>query len=85
MLLLEQQYQLFASKINIERDIKLPIERLYLLLTITELAMHVPSNLEAKRCISFISNSLYMDMPMAICFHSRSVRLLLFQNVIYII
>ncbi|KAK7358027.1 hypothetical protein VNO80_17326 [Phaseolus coccineus] len=72
MLLLEQQYQLFAS----EGAIRFPIEpvteawtekikRLYLLLTTKESAMDVPSNLEAKRRISFFSNSLYMDMPTA--------------------
>ncbi|WVY95441.1 hypothetical protein V8G54_034529 [Vigna mungo] len=72
MLLLEQQYQLFAS----EGAIRFPIEpvteawtekikRLCLLLTTKESAMDVPSNLEAKRRISFFSNSLYMDMPTA--------------------
>ncbi|CAJ1977778.1 unnamed protein product [Sphenostylis stenocarpa] len=72
MLLLEQQYQLFAS----EGAIRFPIEpvteawtekikRLHLLLTTKESAMDVPSNLEAKRRISFFSNSLYMDMPTA--------------------
>ncbi|CAJ2631133.1 unnamed protein product [Trifolium pratense] len=72
MLLLEQQHQLFAS----EGAIRFPIEpvteawtekikRLYLLLTTKESAMDVPSNLEAKRRISFFSNSLFMDMPTA--------------------
>ncbi|KAJ0550337.1 putative 1,3-beta-glucan synthase [Helianthus annuus] len=27
--------------------------------------MDVPSNMEARRCISFFSNSLFMDMPAA--------------------
>ncbi|KAJ0920940.1 putative 1,3-beta-glucan synthase [Helianthus annuus] len=27
--------------------------------------MDVPSNIEARRCISFFSNSLFMDMPAA--------------------
>ncbi|XP_027349003.1 callose synthase 3-like isoform X2 [Abrus precatorius] len=68
----EPQHQLFAS----EGAIKFPIEpvtaawtekikRLYLLLTTKESAMDVPSNLEARRRISFFSNSLFMDMPMA--------------------
>ncbi|KAE9611621.1 putative 1,3-beta-glucan synthase [Lupinus albus] len=72
MLPLETQHQLFAS----EGAIKFPIEpvteawtekikRLYLLLTTKESAMDVPSNLEAKRRISFFSNSLFMDMPTA--------------------
>lgn len=41
------------------------IKRLYLLLTVKESAMDVPSNLEARRRISFFSNSLFMDMPSA--------------------
>ncbi|XP_044505154.1 callose synthase 3 [Mangifera indica] len=66
------QYQLFAS----EGAITFPlnpvteawtekIKRLYLLLTTKESAMDVPSNLEARRRISFFSNSLFMDMPSA--------------------
>lgn len=43
----------------------LQINRLYLLLTVKESAMDVPSNLEARRRISFFSNSLFMDMPSA--------------------
>ncbi|GJR60198.1 callose synthase 3 [Tanacetum coccineum] len=38
------------------------INRLYLLLTVNESAMDVPSNLEARRQISFFSNSLFMDI-----------------------
>ncbi|GAV77615.1 Glucan_synthase domain-containing protein/DUF605 domain-containing protein/FKS1_dom1 domain-containing protein [Cephalotus follicularis] len=41
------------------------IRRLHLLLTVKESAMDVPSNLEARRRISFFSNSLFMDMPPA--------------------
>ncbi|KAJ0771630.1 putative 1,3-beta-glucan synthase [Helianthus annuus] len=41
------------------------INRLYLLLTVKESAMDVPSNLEARRRLSFFSNSLFMDMPSA--------------------
>ncbi|GMY16153.1 callose synthase 3 isoform X2 [Fagus crenata] len=68
----ENKYQLFAS----EGAIKFPIEpateawkekikRLHLLLTTKESAMDVPSNLEARRRISFFSNSLFMQMPLA--------------------
>lgn len=39
------------------------IKRLFLLLTVKESAMDVPSNLEARRRISFFSNSLFMEMP----------------------
>ncbi|GAB2276965.1 Callose synthase 3 [Dionaea muscipula] len=69
---LDQQYQLFASSGAIKFPIepmteawKEKINRLYLLLTEKESAMDVPSNLEARRRISYFSNSLYMDMPPA--------------------
>ncbi|MCO5574250.1 hypothetical protein L7F22_028032 [Adiantum nelumboides] len=39
------------------------IQRLHLLLTITESAMDVPVNLEARRRIAFFTNSLFMEMP----------------------
>ncbi|KAL2940900.1 Callose synthase 3 [Bienertia sinuspersici] len=68
----EMPSELFAS----EGAIKFPIEpvteawkekikRLYLLLTVKESAMDVPSNLDARRRLSFFSNSLFMDMPPA--------------------
>ncbi|MFS7931875.1 putative 1,3-beta-glucan synthase [Helianthus anomalus] len=41
------------------------ITRLHLLLTEKESAMDVPSNLEARRRLSFFANSLFMDMPVA--------------------
>ncbi|EXB29008.1 Callose synthase 3 [Morus notabilis] len=70
MIPLDQQYQLFASAGAINFPIKPlteawkeKIKRLYLLLTTKESAMDVPSNLEARRRISFFSNSLFMDMP----------------------
>ncbi|KAA8549605.1 hypothetical protein F0562_001377 [Nyssa sinensis] len=68
---LDQQYQLFASAGAIKFPApeseawKEKIKRLYLLLTVKESAMDVPSNLEARRRISFFSNSLFMDMPSA--------------------
>ncbi|XP_058090540.1 callose synthase 3-like [Magnolia sinica] len=68
---LDQQYQLFASSGAIKFPLpeseawKERINRLYLLLTVKESAMDVPSNLEARRRISFFSNSLFMDMPPA--------------------
>ncbi|CAH9106641.1 unnamed protein product [Cuscuta epithymum] len=66
-----QQYQLFASAGAIafpapdSEAWKEKINRLFLLLTVKESAMDVPSNLEARRRISFFSNSLFMDMPSA--------------------
>ncbi|KAI9400626.1 hypothetical protein POPTR_001G012200v4 [Populus trichocarpa] len=72
MTLHERQYQLFASSGAIKFPIepvteawKEKIKRLFLLLTTKESAMDVPSNLEARRRISFFSNSLFMDMPTA--------------------
>ncbi|XP_059429672.1 callose synthase 3 [Corylus avellana] len=69
---LDQAYQLFASagaiKFPIERVTEAwteKINRLNLLLTTKESAMDVPSNLEARRRISFFSNSLFMEMPLA--------------------
>lgn len=41
------------------------IRRLYLLLTVKESATDVPTNLEARRRITFFANSLFMDMPRA--------------------
>lgn len=41
------------------------IRRLYLLLTVKESAIDVPTNLEARRRITFFSNSLFMNMPRA--------------------
>ncbi|KAK7350886.1 hypothetical protein VNO77_09919 [Canavalia gladiata] len=41
------------------------IRRLYLLLTVKESAIEVPTNLEARRRIEFFTNSLFMDMPRA--------------------
>ncbi|KAL0371178.1 UNVERIFIED_CONTAM: Callose synthase 3 [Sesamum angustifolium] len=71
MVPLDQQYQLFASAGAIKFPApeseawKEKIKRLYLLLTVKESAMDVPSNLEARRRISFFSNSLFMIMPSA--------------------
>ncbi|KAK7856260.1 callose synthase 3 [Quercus suber] len=69
---LQTKYQLFASEGAINFPIKPEteawkekIKRLYLLLTTKESAMDVPSNLEARRRMSFFSNSLFMDMPLA--------------------
>ncbi|KAF3792492.1 Callose synthase 5 [Nymphaea thermarum] len=41
------------------------IKRLYLVLTVKESAIDVPTNLEARRRIAFFTNSLFMDMPRA--------------------
>ncbi|RYR49519.1 hypothetical protein Ahy_A07g036037 isoform A [Arachis hypogaea] len=66
---LDQQYQVFgrlAFPVKTETEAwKEKIKRLHLLLTVKESAMDVPSNLDARRRISFFSNSLFMDMPPA--------------------
>ncbi|KAD7479753.1 hypothetical protein E3N88_02889 [Mikania micrantha] len=68
---MDQQYQLFVHAGTIvfptpESEIwKEKINRLYLLLTVRETAIDVPSNFEARRRLSFFSNSLFMDMPSA--------------------
>lgn len=63
--------QLFASAYSIH--FPLPdsglivdkIKRFLLLLTTKDKAMDIPSNLEARRRISFFATSLFMDMPSA--------------------
>ncbi|XP_030967643.1 callose synthase 2-like [Quercus lobata] len=66
---LDQQYQFFGELgFPVKRETeawKEKIKRLHLLLTVKESAMDVPSNLEARRRISFFSNSLFMEMPPA--------------------
>nr|KYP67853.1 Callose synthase 5 [Cajanus cajan] len=41
------------------------IRRLYLLLTVKESAIDVPTNSEVRRRVAFFTNSLFMDMPRA--------------------
>ncbi|XP_073029043.1 callose synthase 1-like [Primulina eburnea] len=69
MMPLDQQQQYFKTlRFPVTEDLeawKEKINRLHLLLTVKESAMDVPSNLEARRRISFFSNSLFMDMPPA--------------------
>ncbi|KAK9283428.1 hypothetical protein L1049_011670 [Liquidambar formosana] len=66
---LDRQYQFFGALrfpvISQTEAWEEKIRRLHLLLTVKESAMDVPSNLEARRRISFFSNSLFMDMPAA--------------------
>ncbi|KAL3516603.1 hypothetical protein ACH5RR_023505, partial [Cinchona calisaya] len=66
---IDKQYQFLGTlKFPVTEETeawKEKIQRLHLLLTVKESAMDVPSNLEARRRISFFSNSLFMDMPEA--------------------
>ncbi|KAJ0623230.1 putative 1,3-beta-glucan synthase [Helianthus annuus] len=66
----DKRYQKFFASLNFPvtqnaEAWKEKITRLHLLLTEKESAMDVPSNIEARRRISFFSNSLFMDMPAA--------------------
>ncbi|KAH9706160.1 callose synthase 7 [Citrus sinensis] len=47
------------------REKVLLVVRLYLLLTVKESAINVPTNLDARRRITFFANSLFMNMPSA--------------------
>ncbi|KAK6152988.1 hypothetical protein DH2020_012627 [Rehmannia glutinosa] len=55
------------------------IRRLYLLLTVKESALDVPTNLEARRRIAFFTNSLFMYMPRA----PRVRKMLSFRGMMY--
>ncbi|XVF54616.1 hypothetical protein PTKIN_Ptkin05aG0196000 [Pterospermum kingtungense] len=46
-------------------EIREQVKRLYLLLTVKESAANIPKNLEARRRLEFLTNSLFMDMPSA--------------------
>uniref|UniRef100_A0A453Q8C2 1,3-beta-glucan synthase n=1 Tax=Aegilops tauschii subsp. strangulata TaxID=200361 RepID=A0A453Q8C2_AEGTS len=67
----QEQEQLFTKAVEFEFPVKASdawkekIKRLHLLLTVKESAMDVPTNLDARRRISFFANSLFMDMPKA--------------------
>ncbi|XBH82000.1 hypothetical protein VPH35_107468 [Triticum aestivum] len=65
----QEQEQLFTKAIEFPVKAsdawKEKIKRLHLLLTVKESAMDVPTNLDARRRISFFANSLFMDMPKA--------------------
>ncbi|XP_010241338.1 PREDICTED: putative callose synthase 6 [Nelumbo nucifera] len=62
---MEQKFE----KINLSRmqsrDWMEKVVRLHLLLTVKESAINVPTNLEARRRITFFTNSLFMKMPSA--------------------
>ncbi|KAK8463631.1 hypothetical protein SEVIR_1G386100v4 [Setaria viridis] len=66
---LDQQVQLFTKAIDFPvKETQAwteKIKRLHLLLTVKESAMDVPTNLDARRRISFFANSLFMSMPRA--------------------
>ncbi|KAK3013532.1 hypothetical protein RJ639_008355 [Escallonia herrerae] len=69
--------QLFASKHSIHfplpdsNPLNQQIKRFVLLLYVKDTALDIPSNLEARRRISFFATSLFMDLPCApkVCDH----------------
>ncbi|XP_023756013.1 putative callose synthase 8 [Lactuca sativa] len=67
----EPEPQLFASRHSIHfplpdsDSLNQKIKRFLLLLTIKDAAMDIPSNLDARRRISFFATSLFMDIPRA--------------------
>uniref|UniRef100_A0A0D9VP13 1,3-beta-glucan synthase n=1 Tax=Leersia perrieri TaxID=77586 RepID=A0A0D9VP13_9ORYZ len=69
MMTWDREYQLFQPAGAIKFPLQITeawiekIKRLELLLTVKESAMDVPSNLEARRRLTFFTNSLFMDMP----------------------
>ncbi|KAL8242615.1 hypothetical protein R6Q59_012917 [Mikania micrantha] len=67
----EPDPQLFASKLSIHfplpnsDSLNEKINRFFLLLTVKDAAMDIPSNIDARRRISFFATSLFMDIPRA--------------------
>ncbi|KAI3698336.1 hypothetical protein L2E82_41808 [Cichorium intybus] len=59
------QFERIDIRLTQIRYWKEKVARLRLLLTIKESAINVPTNLEARRRITFFTNSLYMRMPNA--------------------
>ena len=55
----------YYNSLNDEMALHIQVKRLYLLLGTKEKAAEIPSNLEARRRISFFTTSLFMDMPAA--------------------
>ncbi|CAM0870224.1 unnamed protein product [Alopecurus aequalis] len=69
MTTLNHEYELFQRSGAIKFPLQATdawlekVKRLELLLTVKESAMDVPSNLEARRRLTFFTNSLFMNMP----------------------
>ncbi|XP_057461875.1 callose synthase 7-like isoform X3 [Actinidia eriantha] len=61
----EQKFEKIDIRLAQNRIWKDKVCRLQLLLTEKESAINVPMNLEARRRITFFTNSLFMDMPKA--------------------
>nr|XP_043626989.1 callose synthase 7 [Erigeron canadensis] len=61
----KESFERINIKFTQTKSWKEKVERLHLLLTMKESAINVPMNLEARRRITFFTNSLYMRMPNA--------------------
>ncbi|XVF60760.1 hypothetical protein PTKIN_Ptkin08bG0074200 [Pterospermum kingtungense] len=61
----EQRFEKINISLILQKRWREKINRLYLLLTVKESAINVPTNLEARRRITFFANSLFMNMPNA--------------------
>ncbi|XP_047308713.1 callose synthase 7-like isoform X2 [Impatiens glandulifera] len=61
----EQKFEKMNINLSQDKIWKEKVVRLHLLLTIKESAINVPMNIEARRRITFFTNSLFMNMPRA--------------------
>ncbi|KAK1438031.1 hypothetical protein QVD17_03832 [Tagetes erecta] len=61
----KERFERINTRLTQIRAGKEKVVRLRLLLTVKESAINVPTNLEARRRITFFANSLYMRMPNA--------------------
>ncbi|KAM0047910.1 putative 1,3-beta-glucan synthase [Helianthus debilis subsp. tardiflorus] len=61
----KERFELINIQLTQIKSWKEKVVRLHLLLTVKESAINVPMNLEARRRITFFTNSLYMKMPNA--------------------
>ncbi|GAY51991.1 hypothetical protein CUMW_138500 [Citrus unshiu] len=61
----EQRFERLNITLTQNKSWREKVVRLYLLLTVKESAINVPTNLDARRRITFFANSLFMNMPSA--------------------
>ncbi|XP_071706332.1 callose synthase 7-like [Rutidosis leptorrhynchoides] len=60
-----ERFEQINIQLTQKKSWKEKVVRLHLLLTVKESAINVPMNLEARRRVTFFTNSLYMKMPNA--------------------
>ncbi|KAJ4729026.1 Callose synthase [Melia azedarach] len=61
----EQGFEKININLTENKSWREKVVRLHLLLTVKESAINVPTNLDARRRITFFANSLFMNMPSA--------------------